>query len=132
VRFALSLGVVSLLWFGFDYRDPISCGSVIGFYWLLVGNALYYLIGIPLAFALQDNRAFCKYVCPITMFLKPTSCLSLLKIKGDCDMCDKCGACIRTSPMDIRIRDYIKNGQRVLSTEAPSAKPASVYALEVR
>ena len=26
-----------------------------------------------LAFAWKDNRAFCKYICPITVFLKPMS-----------------------------------------------------------
>lgn len=88
-----------------------------GLYWLLVGNALYYGVGITLAFALKDNRAFCKYVCPITVFLKATSRFSLLKIGGDNDRCDECGACVRACPMDIRIPEYIKNRERVLSTE---------------
>jgi len=116
-HFALSLGLVLFLWFGFNYRDPISYGSVTGLYWLIVGNLLYYLIGIAVAFMLKDNRAFCKYICPITVFLKAASRFSLLKIKGDSDKCDECGACVKTCPMDIRIPDYIKNGQRVLSTE---------------
>ncbi len=38
-----------------------------------------------MAFTLKDNRAFCKYVCPITVFLKATSRFSLLKIGGDSD-----------------------------------------------
>jgi len=50
--------------------------------WLVVGNMLYFSLAIILAFALQDNRAFCKYLCPITVFLKATSRLSLLKIDG--------------------------------------------------
>ena len=45
-----------------------------------VGNVLYYLVSISMAFILKDNRAFCKYVCPITVFLKATSRFSLLKI----------------------------------------------------
>jgi len=115
VHFALSLGLVLLLWFGFGYR--VEADSVTGVYWLLVGNALYYLIGIALAFILKDNRAFCKYVCPITTFLKATSRFSLLKIKGDSDKCNECQACVKMCPMDICIPDYIKNGERVLSTE---------------
>ncbi|MDH4208755.1 MAG: 4Fe-4S binding protein [Anaerolineae bacterium] len=117
LHFVLSLTLVLVLWFGFNYRAPITFNSSAGLYWLLVGNALYYGIGIALAFALKDNRAFCKYVCPITVFLKATSRFSLLKIGGDSDRCDECGACVKTCPMDIRIPDYIKNGQRVLSTE---------------
>ncbi len=77
-HFALSLGLVLLLWFGFGYR--VEANSVTGVYWLLVGNALYYLVGIALALILEDNHAFCKYVCPIAVFLKATSRFSLLKV----------------------------------------------------
>ncbi|MFC1957197.1 4Fe-4S binding protein [Chloroflexota bacterium] len=76
----------------------------------LVGNVLYYGIAIALAFALKDNRAFCKYVCPITSMLKVTSRFSLFKIAGNIDKCNDCGACDKICPMDIRITDYIKNG----------------------
>jgi polyferredoxin len=116
-HFALSLGLVLLLWFGFGYGDQVYFGSVTGLYWMIVGNALYYLVGISMAFILKDNRAFCKYVCPITVFLKATSRFSLLKIEGDMEKCNECGACVKMCPMDIRIPDYIMHGQRVLSTE---------------
>jgi ferredoxin len=49
--------------------------------------------------------------------LKVTSRFSLLKIAGDAEKCNDCGACEKVCPTDIRIIDYIKNGQRVLSTE---------------
>jgi ferredoxin-type protein NapH len=117
LHFVMSLGLVLVLWFGFSYQAPITFNSRAGLYWLVAGNALYYGIGIPLAFALKDNRAFCKYVCPVTVFLKATSRFSLLKIGGDSDKCDECGACVKTCPMDIRIPEYIQNGERVLSTE---------------
>jgi ferredoxin-type protein NapH len=116
-HFALSLGLVLVLWFGLGYQDHVQFGSVTGLYWMIVGNALYYLVGISMAFILKDNRAFCKYVCPITVFLKATSRFSLLKIKGDMEKCNECGACVKMCPMDIQILDYIKNGERVLSTE---------------
>ena len=85
--------------------------------WLVVGNMLYFSLAIILAFALQDNRAFCKYLCPITVFLKATSRLSLLKIDGSKGECSQCGACNRACPMDINVMAYINNGERVLSTE---------------
>jgi ferredoxin-type protein NapH len=116
-HFALSLGLVLVLWFGFGYGDQVYFGSVTGLYWMIVGNALYYLVGISMAFILKDNRAFCKYVCPITVFLKATSRFSLLKIEGDMEKCNECGACVKMCPMDIQILDYIKDGKRVLSTE---------------
>ena len=34
----------------------------------IVGNILYYAVGIAPAYQCKDNRAFCKYICPITVF----------------------------------------------------------------
>lgn len=62
--------------------------------WLfLIGNALYYIVGIILAVVFKDNRAFCKYICPITVFLKPMSYFSLLRVKCDKNKCISCGTC---------------------------------------
>lgn len=65
---------------------------------------------------LKDNRAFCKYVCPITVFLKPTSKFSLIKIRTD-KKCKMCGACEKACPMYIKLTEYIKKNTRVLSSE---------------
>ena len=115
--FAASLGLVLLLWFGFGYRIDANNQAATELPWFLVGNALYYLVGIVLAFVLKDNRAFCKYVCPITVFLKTTSRFSVLKIRGDKEKCDNCGACVKMCPMDINIPEYLEKGKRVMSTE---------------
>jgi len=115
IHFILSLSIVLLLWFGFGYS--VESKSITELYWLLAGNAIYYTTGIILAFWLKDNRAFCKYVCPITTILKITSRFSLLKIRGDSEKCNECGACMKACPMDIRITDYVKMDFRVLSTE---------------
>ena len=69
------------------------------------------------AFRLRDNGAFCKYLCPIAVFLKTTSRFALLKVRGDPEKCNMSGLCEKACPMDIRIRDYIAAGTRVLSTE---------------
>jgi len=115
IHFGLSLGLVLILWFGLGYR--VGGHGTTAFYWLLGGNIFYYASGIVLAYLLKDNRAFCKYVCPITAVLKISSRFALLKIAGDTEKCNECGACAKVCPMDIRIPEYIKNGQRVLSTE---------------
>lgn len=118
VHFAISLGVVIVAFSVFDYRPFAEFGIVpTEFYWIVIGNVLYFVIGIGLAFLVKDNRAFCKYVCPITLFLKATSRLSLLKIDCREDACIDCGKCDRECPMDIQITEYIKQGTRVLSTE---------------
>lgn len=71
----------------------------------IVGNMAYYAIGVMLAFACKDNRAFCKYICPITVFLKPASYFSVLRIKVDADACTGCGKCKDVCPMDVDILD---------------------------
>ncbi len=61
----------SLLFVGALFLARAGNMERIMFWAFVVGNALYYATGITLAFALQDIRAFCKYVCPVAVFLKP-------------------------------------------------------------
>lgn len=115
VHFGFSLLLVLVLWFLFQYR-PIQKGQD-ALVWLGVGNAFYFTSAIILAVKLKDNRAFCKYLCPITAILKISSRFAFLKIEGDKEQCTQCGICNKACPMDINIMEYINNGERVLSTE---------------
>ena len=115
IHFGLSLSLVVILWFSFDYRSDYMSKTEL--MWLITGNIFYFASGIVLAFALKDNRAFCKYLCPITTLLKIGSRFALLKMQGEEDKCKQCQACARACPMDINIPEYIKAGGRVLSTE---------------
>ena len=71
----------------------------------IVGNALYYAVGIILAFAFRDNRAFCKYICPVAVFMKLPSYFSILRIKVAPDKCVSCGKCEKICPMDVAVTD---------------------------
>ena len=71
----------------------------------LLGNLAYYLVGIALAFLFKDNRAFCKYICPVTVFLKPMSYFSLVRIRCDENKCISCGKCKKVCPMDVEMTD---------------------------
>lgn len=62
-------------------------------------------MGIFLAFRLHDNRAFCKYICPITVFLKPMSYFSLFRVKCDHSKCVSCGKCKKVCPMEVDVTD---------------------------
>jgi ferredoxin-type protein NapH len=114
-HFGLSLALVLVLFFGFGYRNGATGQQAV--IWFIAGIVSYWAIGIGLAYALKDNRAFCKYICPVSVPLKVTSRFSLLKIGGDASKCNDCGACTKMCPMDVRIPEYVKAGQRVLSTE---------------
>ena len=102
--FAASLLFVSALFLA-------KAGNIekIMFIAFIAGNAAYYAAGIILAFVLKDNRAFCKYVCPVTVFLKPASYFSLIRIKCRKDRCVSCGKCKRVCPMDVDVTDNSKN-----------------------
>ncbi len=75
------------------------------FWSFIAGNVLYYAVGFGLAFALKDNHAFCKYVCPVTVFLKPASYYAWLRVKNDTDKCIGCGKCNKVCPMEVDMRD---------------------------
>ena len=115
LHFGLSLGVILLLVYVVGFRDGAT-GSV-AVTWFIIGNLLYYAVGIVLAYTLKDNRAFCKYVCPVSVPLKITTRFSIIKIGQGAGSCNDCDACEKLCPMDIRISDYILDHQRVLSTE---------------
>lgn len=98
VMFALSLALVSGL-----FLMKVAHLEQIMFWLFLAGNTLYYLAGIALAFAFKDNRAFCKYLCPVAVFLKPMSYFSLLRVHCDESKCVHCGKCLRACPMDVEV-----------------------------
>lgn len=69
----------------------------------IVGNVLYYIVGISFAFVLKDNRAFCKYICPVTVFLKPMSYYSIIRVHCNEHKCIKCGKCLKVCPMNVEV-----------------------------
>lgn len=103
ITFAVSLVFVSAL-----FLAHVGNIERIMFWSFIIGNVLYYAVGIVLAFAFKDNRAFCKYICPITVFLKPMSYFALLRIKCDKDKCVSCGKCKRVCPMNVDVTDNLR------------------------
>jgi polyferredoxin len=87
------------------------------FIWFLTGYISYYIIGIILAFVFRKKRAFCKIFCPVSLIMKLPTRVSLVKLRPSENKCIKCGKCNEVCPMDIDVRKYIENRQKVLSTE---------------
>ena len=104
VTFAVSFVFVSAL-----FLAKVGHIEEIMFWAFIVGNVLYYAVGIALAYAFKDNRAFCKYICPITVFLKPMSYFSLMRIQCDHTKCVSCGKCKKVCPMDVDMTDNARN-----------------------
>jgi ferredoxin-type protein NapH len=82
-------------------------------YWMITGNAVYYLLGIPLAFIYSDRRIFCKILCPVSLVMIPSSRLSLIKVKPKQGECNECGNCNKFCPMDIDVMDYVRNKKTI-------------------
>ena len=100
ITFSLSFIFVAILFiFKFDNLSNIM------FWAFIIGNFIYYITGISLAFIFKDNRAFCKYICPITIFLKPASYFALIRVKRDKDKCINCKKCIKSCPMNVDMLD---------------------------
>ena len=110
IVFTLSLAFVATL-----FLAHVGNIERIMFWAFIIGNALYYAVGIILAFAFKDNRAFCKYICPITVFLKPMSCFSLMRVTSNKEKCISCGKCRRVCPMNVDVTDNSR--KRVNGTE---------------
>lgn len=119
--------IVSFIFVGALFVLKIPGLDNIMFLTFIIGNVLYYGVGIILAIGLKDNRAFCKYICPITAFLKPASYFSLIRIKVDAEVCIDCGKCKKVCPMDVDMLDNCrsrKNGTEcILCFECVKACP---------
>ena len=113
LRYLLFIG--SLLFVGILFLCQVPHLERVMFWSFIIGNILYYSIGIILALVLQDNRAFCKYLCPVTVFLKPMSYWSLLRVKNDESKCLHCDKCRQVCPMDVEMTNNSR--KRINGTE---------------
>lgn len=86
--------------------------------WMFISNGIYYLIAIPLAFLLSDKRAFCKYACPVSLVMKPTSYIGILKIMPNLEKdCISCSVCDNNCPMGVNVMDFMKRNLPINDTE---------------
>jgi len=97
--------VISLIYFFViftRYRESIEEIMYISF---IAGTIIYYVIGILFAYLFKDNRAFCKYFCPITVFLKPASYFAPIRRRVNQEKCISCNKCINICPMNVDMLD---------------------------
>lgn len=100
ITFALSLAFVGAVFlFVKEGRERVMLWAFV------LGNAAYYAAGIFLAYRFKDNRAFCKYLCPVTVFLKPMSRFALVRVTCDHEKCVGCGKCKKVCPMEVDMTD---------------------------
>jgi len=117
IHFFIILGISVFLFFCSTFGKKFYQSTKIELYWVVFGNIIYYCIALILAIILKDNRAFCKYICPIPVFQKVGSKFSLLKMEIDPKKCIDCKKCEQNCPMQIKLLEYKNNGMRIMSTE---------------
>lgn len=116
---ATSAGAAAFSFYALGHRPAGVTGALAGAGVLpvLVACGVYYVASIGLALVLQDQRAFCKYLCPSSAILRWTSRPALLRVAANVDACDGCGACTRVCPMDIDVAPLARAGRRIGSGE---------------
>ena len=129
VHFFAALVLVLILWFVYQMRD-FDKHSTVELYWLIVGNIAYFAFAIILAAILKDNRAFCKYVCPIPILMKPGARFSVWKIEIEKQKCVECELCEQHCPMNVKLLRYMREGKRVISTECIACQQCVNICLE--
>jgi polyferredoxin len=117
VGLAVTIGIATVSVFALGHRARGNSGALhsasVGL--IAIGFGIYYAASIGLAFALKDQRAFCKYLCPNSAILRVTSRLSLLKMGANGNLCNDCGACSKVCPMDIDVAKSAAPGRPVAS-----------------
>jgi polyferredoxin len=116
LSFSLMLPIIMIFSLSFNpWADYINKQEM---KWMFISNGLYYLIAIPLAFILSDKRAFCKYVCPVSLVMIPSSKIGLLKIKPNVNNdCIECKACNKICPMGVNAMNYMKQNSAITDSE---------------
>ncbi len=103
IRYAVF--VMSLLFVGALFAFQVPDKEHIMFVSFIVCNIIYYAVGITLTFVFHDNRAFCKYICPITIFLKLASRFAWMRVRVNQEQCVSCGKCKKICPMEVDVPD---------------------------
>ena len=109
VTLIISVAIPLYMVFGLAYDPWENYINIAEMKWMFVGNGIYYLLAIPLAFILKDRRAFCKYLCPASLIMKPASYFSLIKTSPDKSVkCLECAVCNNYCPMDVDVMGYMR------------------------
>lgn len=112
---SIFLPLALIVGLGFDVRHQYLRKEEM--LWMFTGNAIYYLLAIPLAFCFQDRRAFCKILCPVALVMKIPATFSRLRMRPSGAACVRCGVCDQICPMEVAVMEVIAAGGDIRDTE---------------
>lgn len=96
-------------YYSFYKNNIVSC--------IFASITIYYSIGLSFTVIFKDNRAMCKYFCPVAIIQKIFMPLSLFYVQVDSDKCIDCKQCERNCIMDVEITKYVQLNKNVNSKE---------------
>jgi len=132
------IGALSVFMLGHHAGGTPGALRVSSTWWIALCFGVYYAASISLAFALRDQRAFRKYLCPNSAILRVTSRFSLLKMRAKRELCNACGACSQVCPMDIDVAQFavldcrVASGDCILCQRCAHACPTGALGLSIR
>ena len=71
----------------------------------LTGGIFYWKLAVLIAMVISCVfifRAFCRFICPLGAIYSLFSKIALLGVRVDMNICNNCGACVKTCQMDIK------------------------------
>ena len=111
---------LGFIWSGYDYMNEHiveKLGKEGQFAWFLIGNAIYYIVAVAMAFYFKKKRAFCKIACPVALVMKLPTKFAIIKKGPSGVKCIECGLCNKSCPMDVDVMAFIRQGSKIKSTE---------------
>lgn len=118
ITFIISLLIPLFLVFILSYNPWTNYINMVEMRWMFISNGIYYMLAVPLAFYLKDKRAFCKYLCPVAIVMKPSSSVGLIVIgPNKTAKCIECKACTKNCPMGIDVMSLMLQNKNVSTTE---------------
>lgn len=78
-------------------NDSFRTGIGLTFAWKVL------LLAVIVLYAMREQRPFCRYLCPLGLFLGLFNRISMLRIARDRNTCLSCGMCGRQCPMGLEL-----------------------------
>jgi len=109
------LPILLIFFTNYDIRKDYLHKSELS--WMILGNGLYYVVAIALAYWFKAKRSVCKIACPVSVVMEVPTRFRMLCRKPSGATCIQCNLCNKACPMDVDVMSCINAGKPVRSTE---------------
>jgi len=79
---------------------------------------------------MREQRAFCRYICPLGLMLGLLNRISIFRIKLDKSKCHTCSACESSCPMGLNLPEEIDSTDCIKCGQCIDACPSKFNAIQ--